>query len=309
VPGFDIEWVTVFDPGNAADASGFGATSEVYQIGRFEVTNRQYAVFLNAVAALDLNGLYNPNMGSPLGGSYGGISRIGTSGSLSYELIPGRENLPVNWVSFYDALRFANWLHNGQPSGAQDDTTTEDGAYTITPGGIAGNSITRAPDARVFLTSEDEWYKAAYYNPISMSYFSSPTQGTQTTCSVPGATPETANCSGVLGDLSLIGGYTGSASPNASFDQGGNVSEWNESIIAGANRSVRGGSAFGTSSTLLASTRLDFPPTSEFSVLGFRVARPPPERVPSLSPLGLLLLCCLMGLTGYTPHTRWACRA
>ena len=37
----------------------------------------------------------------------------------------------MNYVSFYDALRFANWLHNGQPSGPQDSTTTEDGAYTF----------------------------------------------------------------------------------------------------------------------------------------------------------------------------------
>jgi formylglycine-generating enzyme required for sulfatase activity len=35
---------------------------------------------------------------------------------------------PVNYVSWGDAARFANWLHNGQPSGAQDLTTTEEGA-------------------------------------------------------------------------------------------------------------------------------------------------------------------------------------
>jgi hypothetical protein len=37
----------------------------------------------------------------------------------------------VNHVSWYDAVRFANWLHNGQPTGAQDNTTTEGGAYTL----------------------------------------------------------------------------------------------------------------------------------------------------------------------------------
>ena len=36
---------------------------------------------------------------------------------------------PVNYVSFWDAARFANWLHNGQPTGAQGAGTTEDGAY------------------------------------------------------------------------------------------------------------------------------------------------------------------------------------
>ncbi len=61
------------------------------------------------------------------------------------------------FVDFYDSLRFANWLHNGQPTGAQDNSTTEDGAYTITAEGIAANSITRNARATIFLTSEDEW--------------------------------------------------------------------------------------------------------------------------------------------------------
>jgi hypothetical protein len=49
-----------------------------------------------------------------------------------YSAIGGRENKPVNYVPFLDSLRFANWLHNGQPTGAQDNTTTENGAFTIT---------------------------------------------------------------------------------------------------------------------------------------------------------------------------------
>jgi hypothetical protein len=53
--------------------------------------------------------------------------------------------MPVNYVSFYDALRFANWLHNGQPTGAQGNATTEGGAYTIMPDGIAANSFPNGP--------------------------------------------------------------------------------------------------------------------------------------------------------------------
>jgi hypothetical protein len=33
---------------------------------------------------------------------------------------------PVNYVSFFDAMRFINWLHNGEGSG-----DTETSAYTI----------------------------------------------------------------------------------------------------------------------------------------------------------------------------------
>ena len=83
-----------------------------------------------------------------MGSSNGGITRSGGSGSYTYSAIAGRGNMPVNFVSFYDALRFANWLHNGQPTGAQDNTTTEDGAYTITALGISNNSTSRATRAR-----------------------------------------------------------------------------------------------------------------------------------------------------------------
>ncbi|HVN40815.1 MAG TPA: hypothetical protein VMW19_21845 [Myxococcota bacterium] len=87
---------------------------------------------------------------------FGGITRSGSAGNYTYSVIAGRGALPVNYVSFYRALRFVNWLHNGQPVGAQDETTTEDGAYTITPAGIAANSIVRNLDASFFLPSEDE---------------------------------------------------------------------------------------------------------------------------------------------------------
>jgi len=186
-----IEWVTVGDPGNAADDTGYGAVAYTYRIGKYEVTNAQYAEFLNAVAASDTYELYSTHMGS----GHGGITRSGSSGSYTYSAIAGREDMPVNYVSWYDSLRFANWLHNGQPTGAQGDGTTEDGAYTITEEGIAEDSITRNAGATVFLTSEDEWYKAAYYDAGSEIYFNYPASSdTLTYCRPPGAMANTANC-------------------------------------------------------------------------------------------------------------------
>ena len=38
---------------------------------------------------------------------------------------------PVNVVSWGDVARFSNWMQNGQPTGAQDLTTTEDGSYYL----------------------------------------------------------------------------------------------------------------------------------------------------------------------------------
>src|SRR5207249_11106372 len=121
-----------------------------------------------------------------------GITRSGSPGSYSYTAIAGRENMPVNWVSWYDALRFANWLHNGQPLGPQGSATTEDGAYTFTGAAAVGP---RNPDAKVFLPTEDEWYKAAYFDPVSNSWLDYPAgSDAQTSCSAPTATPNAANC-------------------------------------------------------------------------------------------------------------------
>jgi len=287
----DFDWVTVSDPGNACDTQSqgcFGAVAYAYQIGRYEVTNAQYAEFLNAVAATDTYDLYNTNMGSVP--SWGGITRSGSSGSYTYSAIAGREDMPVNYVSFWDATRFTNWLHNGQPTGAQDNTTTEDGAYTLTPTGITNNTVTRNAGAEVFVTSEDEWYKAAYYDAVSVSYFDYPAgSDTPTTCTVPGATANTANCSG--DDLTDVGSYTGSASPSGTFDQGGNVLEWNEAReFDDTARASRGGSFDGVSASLAASTKFAGFPTQESFYLGFRVGSPVPNSVPSLSPLGMALL-------------------
>jgi cysteine-rich repeat protein len=262
-----FDWITVGDPGNACDTQSqgcFGAVPHTYQISKYEVTNSQYVEFLNAVAATDTNELYSTNMGS----GYGGITRSGSSGSYTYSAIAGREDMPVNYVSFYDALRFANWLHNGQPSGAQDSTTTEDGAYDMS----LESSVVREVGAQAFLTSEDEWYKAAYYAG-SDSYFDYPAgSDTQTTCAGPGPTANTANCDVVVYDLTDVGSYTGSASPTGSFDQGGNVSEWNEALI-GSNRGLRGGGFGSTPDNLAASVRTVFgaPPFGSVST-GFRVA-------------------------------------
>jgi formylglycine-generating enzyme required for sulfatase activity len=301
----NMDWVTVGDPGNACETQSqgcFGAVAYTYQIGRYEVTNAQYAEFLNAVAATDTYSLYTTSMGSGVGG----ITRSGSSGSYTYSTIADRENMPVNYVSFYDSLRFANWLHNGQPSGAQDSATTEDGAYTFSDATSVG---ARNEGATIFLTSEDEWYKAAYYDAGSASYFDYPTgSDTQTTCAVPGTTVNTANCGYVVTDLTDRGSYTGSASPSGSFDQGGNLWEWNEAIFE-SNRSFRGGSYFFSfSGDLAASHRDGNDPSSEYNDIGFRVASiAAPEAVPSLSRMGVALTGGLVfgiGIVGLTLAAR-----
>lgn len=136
----EIEWVVVGDPGNLADpVTTFGGVDYTYRMGKFEVTAGQYSEFLNAVASTeDTFGLYAENESRS---RYRTIDRIGTPGDFSYSPTLGLAKWPVTYVSFWEALRYANWLHNGKPSGLQDETTTEDGAYTLTLEAMASNTV------------------------------------------------------------------------------------------------------------------------------------------------------------------------
>src|SRR4051812_4022942 len=70
-------------------------------------------------------------------------------------------------------------MHNGQPNGPSGFGTTEDGAYTLNWRDGVGPSVPRNPIARWWLPSEDEWYKAAYYNPFTSSYYDYPTSSNE----------------------------------------------------------------------------------------------------------------------------------
>ena len=127
-------------------------------------------------------------------------------------MISGDGNHPVNYETWYSAIRFANWLDNGQVAGS-----TETGAYTLlggTPTPSNGNSITRNAGATVFLPSENEWYKAAYYNPATSSYYQYPTSSnTAPTASGPTSAPNSANVNNAVGNLTAVGAYTARRAP------------------------------------------------------------------------------------------------
>ena len=279
----DMTWAPVGNPGNTADNNntGYGAVDYVYNIGKYEVTAGQYTEFLNAVADTDTYGLYNESMRSA---SYAcEIKQIGSSGTYTYIVASGLANRPVNYVSWGAAARFSNWMHNGQPTGVQDLTTTEDGSYFLN--GAMGDeallAVTRETDAIWVIPSEDEWYKAAYHknDGVTGNYWDYPTQSD----SAPTAEPPpgtiagigSANYDYVVGNLTDVGAYTfkPSVSPYNTFDQGGNAWEWNEAVVSGSFRGLRGG-GFGSSegAYMHASTRNHNVPTGEYDTVGFRVA-------------------------------------
>ena len=275
-----IPTVTIGNPGNAADpTTGYGSVSYTYNIGTYEVTNAQYAAFLNAKAASDPFGLYNTNMA----GSFGGITRSGSAGSYTYSTDSGRANNPVNFVSFWDATRFANWLHKGQGSG-----DTETGAYTLTPGGISANTITRNAGWQWAVTSEDEWYKAAFHQPASQggdsdNYWQYPTSSN--TKPVAGVD---ANYGHVIGNTTPVGIFA----PNfyGTFDMGGNVWEMNDTII-GERRGLRGGmfTANRNGFNLRSENRSNLSPATESETRGFRVVQVPTPGAAAMLGLGGLL--------------------
>ena len=263
-----IETVVVGNPGNAGNEDfgltgvrrpiyPLGVVDYVYKIGKFEVTNSEYSEFLNAVAKTDTHGLYNSKMGTR---THGGISRTGTSGNYSYTPRTNMANKPVNLLSYWDMTRFCNWLHNGQPTGLQDNSTTEDGAYTL--GGVTNppdTDISRNEDAQWFIPSQNEWYKAAFHQPATEGgdvddYWMFPTR----TNEVP--VPATANEMGeitnpgpnVVNHLkqanwngTFSGNVTtvGSAGPSTAsfygtFDQAGNLWEYYDRITLGSPPNV-----------------------------------------------------------------------
>lgn len=274
--GAQASFVTVGNPGNAADThgDGYGAVAYEYNIAKHEVTAGDWTTFLSDAAATDTYGLYNTNMSSHTYGCK--IAQSGSSGSYTYAVASDYADRPVNYVSWYDAARYTNWLTTGGVS-------TETGVYTFT--GATTMTIDRAGALGTyglihFIPTEDEWYKAAYHknDGVTGNYWDYPTGSDSIPTSV--APPGGANSANYYGSTwavgapyyrSEVGAYADSASPYGTFDQGGNVWEWNETLI-GSNRGLRGGSFYGYVGYLHADYRSYGVPTFEYYGFGFRVA-------------------------------------
>lgn len=283
-----IETVDVHHVGNAPDTRyndiEVGRVPYQFKMATYEITSTQYAEFLNAVAATDTYYLYNPSMYSVHGC---GVRRTGSAGSYSYYVEPGWEDRPVSYVSWGDAARFANWMHNGQPTGPQDLSSTEDGSYWLN-GALSLSQLMnpkRKLDATWVIPSESEWYKAAYHknDGPTGNYWNYPTQSD----SAPGTditeTTNPGNNANYGGDginpidppiyTTLPGEFEWTTSAYGCFDMGGNVWEWNEESYFGMFRGLRAGAWQGSANLLHADNFNAKQPIDQNRWFGFRLAK------------------------------------
>ena len=313
----NLETVPVGNPGNAADtryvaagSPGYGAVDYTYSIGKYEVTAGQYCQFLNAVATTDdPYALYSDLMYGHSGDGCQ-IQRLGSPGSYSYQVAADYADRPINYVSLWDGYRFSNWLCNGQPTGPAGAGTTETGAYTLNGyNGQDGRWIIRNAGATWVIPTEDEWYKAGYYDPNKpggAGYWDYPTRSN----TAPGRDMSEATNPGNNANYYIssspyiaipidsgvywtteVGQFDLSLGPYGTFDLGGNVGERNSTVVASsseiADYGIRGG-AYGSSADILkAASRYFRNPvnSAESPGLGLRVAQ-----VPEPSSIILLIL-------------------
>lgn len=248
-------FLTIPNPGNAADprimsdrTTNYGAVSYLYSIAPYAVSNAQWETF-----------------------SPGHLSKYDGG------------NKPVQNISWDQAAQYCNWLTSGNKFG---------GAYLFDQAGTF-LSIDRQAALDTYGTifvipTEDEWHKAAFYNPQSDSF---------QLYATPSDTPPVAETDAMFAQDYPYGGPwsvgAGSQELNGTFNMMGNVWEWTETSI-GAYRVLRGG-AYDTQnvSHLSASYRHCIAvPTGEYDNVGFRVAMiiPEPATVALLAAGGLALL-------------------
>ena len=142
---------------------------------------------------------------------------------------------------------------------------------------------TRNAGAKYVIPSENEWYKAAYYNASNGTYWLYPTQSNTAPSNVLSATG-TNNANYCQNDsypdptnlLTPVGAFADSPGPYGTYDMGGDVFQWNEATIDNEYRGLRGGFWDSFASNVLAASGRDSGyPTYEFSGFGFRVASVP----------------------------------
>ncbi len=169
-----------------------GGVSYTYGIAELETTVSQYVTFLNTAdpAGKNIHELYIDNMGPAVWPQYGSVAYSASAAAGKHYSVayPEWADKPFNFGNFRRGARFANSLSNGkvlsQTQSTSDGFTyvtytvrlspkTEQGMYDMKK-----ESPTRTKSAGFVLPSNNEWVKAAYYDPKhggTDSYWAYPT--------------------------------------------------------------------------------------------------------------------------------------
>jgi formylglycine-generating enzyme required for sulfatase activity len=252
-----MDFVTIGNLANAPDNTTYGSVPYSYRMGTYEVS-RDMIIKANNVGGLAI--------------SMSDMSSYGGNGL----------NRPATGVSWYEAAAFVNWLNVS--TGHQAAYNLSGASLSLWPSGDAwqagGENLYRHKDAYYFLPSENEWYKAAYFD--GTTYFNYPTGSDTPPRAVAGGTTARTAVYDQLweqgpADIANAGGV----SPYGTMGQGGNVWEWMESASDGVNnsgsenRGLRGGSWDSAAYYLVSSDRNSGNPSFGHIVIGFRVAAVP----------------------------------
>jgi hypothetical protein len=263
---FTIDFVNIGNAGNAADTTSYGAVPYEYRASIYEISQ-------DAITKATASGMANVTAGAWTG------------------------NQPAATIQWYEAAAFVNFLNTNSGKTAAYDLTFSNSQWSMALWSseqawtAGGTNLYRNKDAFYFLPSENEWYKAAYYNAAGSNYFLYPTgSDTAPTAVASGTDAGSAVYNGVASVPAIVDS-AGGLSPYGTMGQGGNVFEWNESAFDGANsspsgtRAVRGGGWGSTEVGLRSSFRVHYDPTFVYDDIGFRVAS-----VPEPSTYALLLM-------------------
>ena len=253
---FTIDFANIGNTGNAADTTGYGAVPYEYRASIHEISQ-------DDITKATASGMSNVTAGAWTGSQ------------------------PAANIDWYEAAAFVNFLNTNSAKTAAYDLTFSNGSWSMALWSseqawtAGGTNLYRNKDAFYFLPSEDEWYKAAYYNPTGSDYFLYPTgSDTAPTAVASGTNAGSAVYDGAASVPAIVAS-AGGLSPYGTMGQGGNVSEWNESAYGGTNsspsegRAIRGGYWNTSEYGLRSSSRLDGYPANEYAGVGFRVASVP----------------------------------
>ena len=269
---FTIDFVNIGNAGNAADSTTYGAVPYEYRASTYEISQ-------DAITKATASGMANVTAGAWTG------------------------NQPAANINWYEAAAFVNFLNTSSGKTAAYDLTFSNGSWSMALWSsqqawtAGGTNLYRNKNAFYFLPSENEWYKAAYYNPAGSNYFLYPTASSSVPTAVASGTNAGSAVYNEAASVPAIVGSAGGLSPYGTMGQGGNMWEWHESALDGANssssedRARRGGSWPNLVNDLRSSTRYYWAPSLDSSYIGFRVAS-----VPEPSTYALLLMAGAGGL-------------